>query len=120
MDRRSAEIIMLNEQDWSGKNTADIFEILKTGEKGLEAKEAADRLRQYGANKLPEQKADGYFLIFLRQFQSPLIYILLAAGAAIFAIGEMVDGLIILAVLVFNAAIGTIQEGKAQNTVILR
>ncbi|MFA5746558.1 MAG: HAD-IC family P-type ATPase [Candidatus Paceibacterota bacterium] len=107
---------MLNEQDWSGKNTADIFEILKTGEKGLEAKETADRLREYGANKLPEQKADGYFRIFLRQFQSPLIYILLAAGAAVFAIGEMADGLIILAVLVFNAAIGTIQEGRAQNT----
>jgi Ca2+-transporting ATPase len=118
MAERESEIIMLSEQDWSGKTNAEIFEILNTDGKGLDAKEAADRLREHGENKLPEQKTDGYLRIFLKQFQSPLIYILLAAGAAVFVIGDVVDGLIILAVLVFNASVGTIQEGRAQNTLL--
>lgn len=61
---------------------------------------------------------DSIFTIFLHQFQSPLIYILIAASVVVFVIGEVVDGSIILAVLLFNAIVGTIQEGKAQNTLL--
>jgi len=53
--------------------------------------------------------------VFFRQFQSPLIFILLIATAIVFLTGEKVDGFVILFVLLFNAIIGTIQEGKAQN-----
>ena len=59
---------------------------------------------------------DGTPLIFLRQFQSPLIYILFAAAGIVFAMGEVIDASIIFAVLLFNAIVGTMQEGKAQNT----
>ena len=89
---------------------------LRTSERGLSAEEARRRFTEYGPNKLPEAKADDLAVIFLRQFRSPLIYILLLASAIVFAIGEPVDGTIILAVLLFNAVVGTIQEGKAQNT----
>src|SRR3989338_3402150 len=65
---------------------------------------------------LPERKPDSVARIFLRQFQSPLIYILLGASATVFLMGELADGSIILAVLIFNAIVGTIQEGRAQNT----
>ncbi|MBI1974324.1 MAG: HAD-IC family P-type ATPase [Candidatus Zambryskibacteria bacterium] len=96
----------------------DVFIKLQTSERGLTVEEANRRLKEYGPNKLPEAKADSLTIIFLRQFQSPLIYILLAASAAVFATGEIIDGLIILAVLIFNAIVGTIQEGRAQNTLL--
>ncbi len=94
----------------------EIFEKLQANELGLSSEEARLRLQKYGANKLPEAKPDSLAKIFLRQFQSPLIYILLSASAVIFAMGETIDSLIILAVLLFNAIVGTIQEGKAENT----
>ena len=98
------------------KTIAEVIEIVHTSERGLTDEEAGRRLREFGRNKLPEAKIDGLILIFFRQFRSPLIYILLAASLTVFAMGETVDGLVILAVLFFNAVVGTIQEGKAQNT----
>ncbi len=103
---------------WHAKTVPDVFSILHVSERGLTADEVARRLKEYGYNKLPESRPDGLSIIFLRQFQSPLIYILLAASAVVFFMGETVDGSIILAVLLFNAIVGTIQEGKAQNTLL--
>lgn len=103
---------------WHTLSLAEIFETLHSGEQGLEKNEVARRIQEYGPNKLPEEKNDGLAIIFLRQFQSPLIYILLAAGAVVFAMGEIIDGSIIFAVLLFNAIVGTIQEGRAQNTLL--
>ena len=84
----------------------------------MSVKEADSRLQQYGKNKLPEAKPDGLLIIFLRQFKSPLIYILLAAAIVVLAMGETVDFLIIIAVLTFNAIVGAVQEGRAQNTLM--
>jgi len=101
---------------WYTKEIPEIFAILHSGEHGLTKEKAAEYLKEYGLNKLPEGRVDSFPVIFLRQFQSPLIYILLAASMVVFAMGETIDGSIILAVLLFNAIVGTIQEGKAQNT----
>jgi len=103
---------------WHNKTIPEILAALRSREHGLTKKEATDRLREYGLNKLPEAKVDSLAVIFLRQFQSPLIYILVAASAIVFAMGETADGSIILAVLLFNAIVGTIQEGRAQNTLL--
>jgi P-type Ca2+ transporter type 2C len=83
---------------------------------GLSDNESKSRLSTYGYNRLPEIKADSLFTIFIRQFQSPLIYILIVASAIVFYIGDIADALIIIFVLIFNAVVGTLQEGKAQNT----
>ena len=104
--------------NFNTRSLSEVFEKLKTNEQGLNTEEAKKRLEEYGPNKLPEAKADSLAVIFLRQFQSPLIYILLGASALVFFIGETADSLIILAVLLFNAIVGTFQEGKAQNTLI--
>ena len=104
--------------NWQAKSKADVLKLLQSPEDGLSFEEAADRLKKYGVNKLPERQPDSSAVIFFRQFQSPLIYILLIAAAIIFFIGEPSDSLIILAILLFNAAVGTIQEGKAQNTLL--
>ena len=101
---------------WHAEELSVVYKELQTNEAGLLAGEAARRLKEDGPNSLPETKPDGYPIIFLRQFQSPLIYILFAASATVFFLGEITDGSIILAVLIFNAIVGTIQEGRAQNT----
>ena len=103
---------------WHTKTVADVLGALYSHERGLTTEEAVERFQAYGFNKLPEGKADGLILIFLRQFQSPLIYILFAAAGIVLALGEIIDTSIIFAVLLFNAIVGTIQEGKAQNTLL--
>lgn len=82
---------------------------------GLTPEEVKLRQKKYGLNKLPEAKRESILIIFLRQFQSPLIYILLLAATIIFFIGERLDAFIISGILFFNAILGTIQEGRARN-----
>ncbi|MEK7669135.1 MAG: HAD-IC family P-type ATPase [Patescibacteria group bacterium] len=104
---------------WYLKTLPEVFHALRSGEHGLTGEEATKRLKEYGPNKLPEGKVDSSLVIFLRQFQSPLIYILFAAAGIVFSMGEIVDAFIIFAILLFNAILGTIQEGKAQNTLLV-
>ncbi len=90
-----------------------------TNEKtGLTEREARERLQREGKNELPEGKRDTWFFIFISQFQSPLIYILLVAAVIIFFVGEhRLDAFIISGVLLFNAIVGTIQEGRTSNII---
>ncbi len=110
---------MLSQQiPWHTKTVPEIFDALRSSEQGLTKKEAVERFRELGPNKLPEGKVDGFFVIFSRQFQSPLIYILLVAAMMVLVMGENIDASIIFAVLLFNALVGTIQEGKAQDALL--
>lgn len=106
------------EYKWHTLQLEKIFEILKSGEHGLTSDEARRRLKQGGPNVLPEAKVDHILVIFLRQFESPLIYILLIAALIVFYMGEEVDSIVIMAVLAINAFIGAIQEGRARNTLL--
>lgn len=105
-------------QNWYSLTLEETFEKLESSGRGLSPETAKEHLKQYGANSLPEEKPRSKLRLFLSQFQSPLIYILFAASAVVFAMGETIDGSIILAVLIFNAIVGVIQEGKAQNTLL--
>ncbi|MDZ4226307.1 MAG: HAD-IC family P-type ATPase, partial [Patescibacteria group bacterium] len=101
---------------WHSKTAHATLETLQSGEHGLTSADVAKRLKEHGPNALPETKGDSYLTIFVRQFKSPLIYILFAAAGVVFLTGEHTDALIILFVLVLNAVIGSVQEGRAQNT----
>ncbi|PIT92597.1 MAG: hypothetical protein COU08_01210 [Candidatus Harrisonbacteria bacterium CG10_big_fil_rev_8_21_14_0_10_42_17] len=101
---------------WHTKEPEAIYQELKTRIEGLSKEEAEERKLRYGLNKLPETKGDGWITIFLGQFQSSLIYVLIAADVIVFWLEEYIDAFIILFVLLFNATLGTIQEGRAQNT----
>ena len=81
---------------------------------GLAQTEAQKRLTQFGSNTLPRAKTQSLISIFLRQFVSPLIYILVAAAIFSIFIGEWHDAIFITAVLLINALIGTAQESSAQ------
>lgn len=102
--------------NWYSLSVDQALQHLKATTHGLSSNEAEQRLKQYGPNALPEAKVDSLLTIFFRQFQSPLIYVLILASIIVLLLGELTDSLIILFVLFFNSIIGTIQEGKAQNT----
>ena len=81
---------------------------------GLSHTEAAARLERYGRNALPRASPPGVVQVFLHQFTSPLIYVLVAAALVSLAIQEWSDAGFIGAVLLINAIIGTFQEYSAQ------
>ncbi len=101
---------------WYSFSPEKVLEKLNTSREGLTEQEAERRFLVNGPNQLPKAKPDSLFIIFLKQFQSPLIYILMFATAIVYLMGDTADALIILAVLFINAFIGTFQEGRAQNT----
>lgn len=82
---------------------------------GLSSGEIQQRLDHYGFNTLPEKKPVSWFHVFISQFSSPLIYILLAAAVLIYFVSDShFDAFIIAGILFFNAIIGTIQEGRTR------
>jgi len=103
-----------NDTIWHTLGFEDCVERLNTSKDGLSKQDAKERLEKFGPNKLPEKKKDSVFIVALRQFQDPLIYVLLVAGIASIALGHWNDAIFIFAVLVFNSTLGTIQEYKAQ------
>ncbi len=81
---------------------------------GLSSDEVSQRLAKYGPNSLPESKRRGPWLRFALQFHNPLIYVLLGAGIVTFGLKDYVDAGVIAGVVIINALIGFIQEGKAE------
>jgi calcium-translocating P-type ATPase len=81
---------------------------------GLTAPEAARRLAEHGPNRLPPVQSSGPVVRFLRQFHHVLIYVLIGAALVTGALQHWVDTGVILAVVLANAVIGFIQEGKAE------
>ncbi len=81
---------------------------------GLSVQEAQARLRQDGPNSVPLYCESGWVMLFVKQFFNPLVYLLLVAALIIFFIGqEYQDAFIITGVLLFNALVGALQEGRA-------
>jgi magnesium-transporting ATPase (P-type) len=100
---------------WHAISADDVMKRLATnGEKGLDANEASTRLQKYGLNRLPEGKKRGPFMRFLAQFNNVLVYVLLGAGFTKLMLSLWVDAAIIFGVVVLNALLGFIQEGKAE------
>jgi calcium-translocating P-type ATPase len=83
------------------------------GEEGLSGAQAAERLARYGPNRLPRVQGPSAWSLLARQVASPLLYALLASAAVAIALGELEDGLVVLAVVVLNSAIGFVQELRA-------
>lgn len=95
-----------------------ILTLLQTSSHGLTQSEIAERLQRYGRNTLPQAQTSGIGRLFIRQFASPLIYVLVAAALLSMVIQEWSDAGFIAAVLLINAAIGTVQEHSAQRAAV--
>lgn len=101
---------------WHTLSADAVLKEFNTGQHGLTSEDVVRRQAEHGPNRLPEGKTDSLLTIFLRQFASPLIYLLFAAAAILYVMGDHGDAYIILFVLLFNAVIGAVQEGRAQDT----
>lgn len=102
---------------WYQLSPKEIEEKLESNIKtGLSNNQVLKLIGIYGPNRIPSKKVDSIYIIFLKQFTSPLVFILLGAGIILLFLHTFSDALVIFIVLLFNAVIGTIQEGKARNT----
>lgn len=86
-------------------------------ESGLTEEEARQRRSQYGPNKLQTHKRKSIFMMFVAQLQDVLIYVLMGAVIITMLMGEYVDGIIIMAVILINATLGVVQEVRAGNAI---
>ena len=99
------------------KKVEDVYKEFRTSEKGLSTKEAEQRLHQHGLNELKRVSAANPLKIFIHQFTSPLVWILLAALIISFFLGEMADAIIIGIIIVLNAVLGFVQEYHAERSI---
>ncbi len=100
--------------DWHAQPAEEVLQGQRTGFEGLTPEEARRRLAEHGPNRLAEVPPVHPLWRLARQFHNLLIYVLLTAAGVTAAMGHWVDTGVILAVVVINAAIGFIQEGKAE------
>jgi Ca2+-transporting ATPase len=91
--------------------------MLETSAYGLTTDQAGDRLRRFGPNAIEDEHRTTQLEMVANQFRSPLILLLLAAAMIMLAIGEAVDALAVMLVVVINAAIGFAQERQAEESV---
>lgn len=111
----STPITPANAQSWHTVTVRDTLVALQSTSSGLSGAEARARLAKAGPNRLPLPKRRGPFLRFAAQFHDVLIYVLLGASIVTALLGHWIDSQIILAVILINAIIGFVQEGKAEN-----
>jgi potassium/sodium efflux P-type ATPase len=101
--------------DWHARESSHVLEALAVDPgAGLSGAEAGRRLAEHGPNRLPEEQRERALVRFLKQFHNVLIYILVAAAAFTAFLGEWIDTGVIIAVVLVNALIGFVQEGKAE------
>ncbi len=104
-------------ETWHSRSAEAVLLELHSSPSGLSAAEAASRLAADGPNELKEGKRISPLQIFLSQFKSLLIWILIAAGVLSGVLGETIDAIAILAIVVLNAAIGFYQEFNAEKSI---
>jgi P-type Ca2+ transporter type 2C len=102
---------------WHNQSAKDVLTQLDSSADGLSSQEAVQRLATDGANEIKEGKRISPVQIFLGQFKSILVWILIVAGVISGVLGEMVDAIAILAIVVLNAAIGFYQEFNAEKSI---
>lgn len=107
---------MVERGPWHTQPVRDVVAALDANEFGLTSAEAQRRLEEHGPNALPRKPPPPLWRIGLRQFQSPLIYILAIAAGVSLLIGHGVDAAFIVVVLLLNALIGGYQEWKAERS----
>ncbi|MBS3941099.1 MAG: HAD-IC family P-type ATPase, partial [Actinobacteria bacterium] len=104
-------------EGWHALAVDDVALLLDAAADGLGSQEAAARLEEVGPNVIEDAPPPSLATTVLAQFRSPLITILLLAAAVTLVLGEHVDAIVIAAVLVLNATIGTFQERRAEQSV---
>lgn len=105
------------------RGIADMYDRTGSGSdtessQGLSSQEAKRRYAHFGPNQLPDSTGESPLVIFLHQFNSPFIYVLLAAALVSLMLDQQLNAFFILFVLLINASIGTVQEYSAQRAAV--
>ena len=104
------------EQQFFNRTAQQTLEEMQSVSEGLTDQQAAQRLEQYGPNQLEEGKKKSAFMVFLEQFKDLLVVILIVAAAISMASGNLESTIVIFAVLIMNAILGTVQYLKAEKS----
>jgi cation-transporting P-type ATPase F len=109
---------VIQSSQWHNLPTQEITRHLGTNlNTGLNSTEVAKRQERFGANELKSKPGKGLLIRFILQFNQPLLYILLIAGAIKALLGQWVNAWVIWGVTLINAIIGFIQESKAESAI---
>jgi len=104
----------LEKRPWYEQSVEEVSRNLSTDpEKGLSPDEARARLEKYGPNELEQKKSTTVFQMFLSQLKDYMVIILIAASLVSLLVGEVVDSLVIIGIVIINAVLGVVQEYRA-------
>lgn len=117
MDSFDTETSTQSQTTWHSYRCDQIAELFDTSTQGLTDEQAAERLQEHGANSLPTPPRRSGLTRLLTQFHNVLIYVLLVAAIVTALLGHTVDSGVIIAVVLINALVGFIQEGKAEKAI---
>jgi Mg2+-importing ATPase len=98
------------------KDSAELFSVLETSENGLSEDQAKQRLLHNGFNEIPLNGAREVYELVWAQFKSPLVLILIGAAIIAFFLGDSIDAIVIIAIVLLNAVLGFFQEFKAEKS----
>ena len=102
------------EKDYSKEEKNKVLKEFKSSLSGLTNIEAKKRIKKYGLNELPKEKSKTRLQIFFSSFNDPIIFVLIAAAVLSFIVGEIIDGIAILFIIVVDAIVSTVQEYRAE------
>ena len=109
----------ITETSWHTMQIDEVIGNLVTNvNTGLNLTEVEDRLRKYGHNQLEEKEGVSPIVLFLSQFNDFIVWVLIAAAIVSGFMGELVDALAIIAIVIINAIIGFIQEFRAEKSLV--
>ncbi|MDI7276530.1 MAG: cation-translocating P-type ATPase [Anaerolineae bacterium] len=107
--------LAVEQRSWHEMPVAEVIQGLHTdGEQGLPSAEAAARLARYGPNALREAPAPSFLQLLWGQFTNFLVLILIAASVLSLALGDTIEAVAIMAIVLLNAVIGVVQESRAE------
>jgi len=99
------------------KKLPDVLNELNTSERGLNSSEADKRLEEYGPNELVKEKPPSPIILFINQFKSILVLVLLFGAILSYLLGHEIDAYVIFAILIINAILGFVQEYRAEKAI---
>lgn len=103
-------------KNWHSETVADTLRSLEVSDQGLSQSEVHSRLETFGYNELPQKAPDPAWKLFLLQFHSPLMYLMILAAFISLFISHLTDTIFIVLVMVSNAVVGFYQEFKANKS----
>ncbi len=101
-------------QHWHTLSSKEVLQQLGIAEQGLSSTEAAQRLEQYGLNQLTEAARPGFLVILWNQLNNFVVILLMVASLVSVLLGETVEAVAIMAIVVLNAILGIVQEQRAE------